>query len=145
MPSNSKVKRAILENVPASSRLIYELGSGWGGLAFALGKKFPQATVIAYEISFVPWFYSLILKRVLYKKNVHIHRKNFFNGDVLRADCFVCYLYPKAMEKLQKKFDGEWKGDYTVVSNAFAIPGWKAVKEDKVKDLWRSKIYIYKK
>ena len=61
MPSSGAARRRIVELVPADLEgTILELGSGWGGLAVALARRFPAAQVVAYELSPVPWIVARI-------------------------------------------------------------------------------------
>ena len=53
--TSTKVRAVMLKAVPDDIEgTIFELGSGWGGLAFALARRFPRCPVRAFEISPVP-------------------------------------------------------------------------------------------
>ncbi len=143
MPSSHKAKKVIFSLLPTSQGKIYELGSGWGHLAFPLARHFPKMEVLALEGSPLPWFFSEAVQKIMYYPNLKIARKNFFNTSLRDADGIVCYLYPKAMERLKEKFEKELKPGAFVITNTFAIPGWKPDKVLIVDDLWRSQIYLY--
>ncbi|MDX1777084.1 MAG: hypothetical protein R3297_10915, partial [Desulfobulbales bacterium] len=53
-------KKIIKTLKPDQQGRIYELGAGWGALAFPMARRCPQATVIAYELSPVPWLFLKI-------------------------------------------------------------------------------------
>jgi hypothetical protein len=145
MPSSRPVKKSIVCSVSASSRKIYEMGSGWGGLACSLSKQFPDAEIHAFEISPIPWLFSVILKKIRGCKNLYLHRSNFYRSSLSDADLVVCYLFPKAMSLLKIKMEKELPPGAWVISNSFGITGWNLYKSVKVNDFWRSHIYIYRK
>ena len=62
---------------------IYELGSGWVGLAKALAQKFPDHQVIGIEISPIPWLYSRLMLAIKPQSNLSFHLGNFFNFELL--------------------------------------------------------------
>lgn len=144
MPTSPKTKRVLFENLPADWRgTIYELGSGWGTLAFPLAKKYPSCTVVAYENSPIPYLFSKIRHIFWGYKNLFLKRQDFFKADLKNATMIVCYLYPGAMQKLKKKFENELMKGTLIVSNTFSVPGWHADKVVVVQDMYHSKIYLY--
>lgn len=144
MPSSPKAKRVLLDNLPTDLKgTIYELGSGWGTLAFPLAEKYPHAKVVAYENSPIPFFISKIRHLFSRHKNLQITYQNFFNRGLGNASMVICYLYPDAMQRLKIKFENELKKGTLVASNSFFIPGWKAYKICDIHDIYHSKIYIY--
>lgn len=54
-------------------------------------------------------------------------RGDFLKKDLGDADVIFCYLMPKAMERLKKKFERELKPGARVISRAFPIHGWEPV------------------
>ena len=144
MPSNRKVKRALLTYLPDDQKgKIYELGSGWGGVAFLLARRYPNCQIVAFEGSWVPYFCAKLLHRFYCFPNLTFRRKNFFDHSLDDATGVFCYLYPGAMEKLKVKFEEELHPGTWVLSNTFAIPGWSPEKAVELKDIYRSKLYHY--
>lgn len=144
MPTSPKVKHLLINSLPKKWHgAIYELGSGWGTLAFPLAAKYPNCSVLAYENSPVPYLYSKILYLFFRHKNLLLKRQDFFEVDLKNAKMIVCYLYPGAMLRLKTKFEQELPQDSLVISHTFSVPGWKADKIIEVPDLYHSKIYIY--
>lgn len=143
MPSSRAAQKAFLTTLHTHAKNIYELGSGWGGLAFAIARTCPEATIHAFELSWLPWLVSSCVCKICHYQNVRIYRKNFFFTSLGEADVVVCYLYPGAMHKLQPVFEKELKPGALVLSNSFAVPGWKPHAVIPVNDLWHSKIYVY--
>jgi len=68
-----------------------------------------------------------------------------FNISLKTAEGVVCYLYPGAMQRLKEKFERELQPGAFVITNSFAIPDWVPEKVIEVGDLWRSKIFLYRK
>lgn len=122
---------------------VFELGSGWGNIIFSLAIKYRGAKISAFEVSFVPWLFSMFIKRVMRFSNITIHRKNFFSTSLRNADYVICYLYPAAMEKLKSKFEKELKSGTVIISNAFSVPSWKPVKVVSINSLVYTNIYLY--
>ncbi len=143
MPTSRKVREEMLALLPIKKGVIYELGSGWGNLAFPLAKRFPALEIIAVEGSWIPWFFSAFLLKILRYPNLTLHRKNFYTLSLEDADGVICYLYPGAMERLKIKFEEELRSGAFVLSNTFAIPGWTPAHLITAKDVWRSPIYFF--
>jgi len=145
VPSSRKACQAILratEKVPAGP--ILELGSGWGTLAVALARKYPDRQIIGYEISLFPWLFSILLKHVKRIDNLTLKRGNFLNTELPPAKLLVCYLYPKGMLKLAEKLEREQPQAAMLISNTFALPGAEPVQVLRLQDLYRSPIYLYR-
>jgi hypothetical protein len=141
MPSSKKAKEAILQLLPQSIEggVIYELGSGWGGLAFLLAKKYPKAKIIAFELSPLPFLVSRLRQVAQRRGNLIIHRKSFYNRNLSDAEAIVCYLFPGAMKKLAS----ELPTHCVVISNTFALPGWQSDSPHFLDDLASTPIYTY--
>lgn len=141
MPTSEKVRRVLLEQLPKTQEgTIFELGSGWGSLAFPLSKKYRNCQVIAYENSPVPYLFSALLNHA---PNLKIMWQDFFEKSLQDASMVVCYLFPKGMERLKAKFEKELRPGTLIVSHTFAIPGWEPKEVIETDDLYASKIYFY--
>lgn len=140
MPSSRKATQTILSLIPPGNRTIYELGSGWGNLAYAIAKQYPDRRVIGYETSLVPYWIARLLFR---RGNLRFERKNFFSKNLRDAGLIVCYLYPGAMRQLKEKFQKELLPGTQILSNTFALPGWEPQHIVEVDDLYKTKIYRY--
>lgn len=143
-PTSSKVKDRLVQMLPLVVHgRILELGSGWGTLAFALARHFPDCQVIAYEISPIPYFISKIFHRFYSYSNLTIVRKDFFTVSFHDASLVVCYLYPKAMKRLKVKFEQELVPAAYVLTHTFAVPGWTPISLEQASDLYYTPIYLY--
>ncbi|QKJ22663.1 methyltransferase [Poseidonibacter lekithochrous] len=143
MPSSFKSRLQILNLLKDSSNNnIIDLGSGFGILSIFLASRLPDKNIIAYELSLVPWAISIILKKVLNIKNLHIYRKNYLKED-LHNSILVCYLFPKGMELLEDKLFDDCINTQ-IISNTFAFRNIKARDIIYIEDIYKTPIYTYK-
>jgi hypothetical protein len=129
---------------------VAELGSGFGTLARGIGRAIPSAQVEALEGNGPIHAISVMLDRVvrafrrLPMRRVTYRRADFMQEPLAEYDAVVCYLYPGAMMPLARKLtttlpDGAW-----VVSNTFALPGWKPIQVVRANDFYKSPVYLYR-
>lgn len=144
MPTSYKVKKKLLEIIPSETKgNVYELGSGWGTLAFPLAKNLPDCQLIAYENSYFPYIFSVLRKLFHPLGNLEFHNQNFLDTSLENSQLIICYLYPGAMEQLKEKMEKELSKECLVISHTFAVPSWKPEKVIEVDDLYSTKIYLY--
>jgi hypothetical protein len=145
MPTSPRVAAKLLEALPEKVKgTVFELGSGWGSLAFPLAEKYPLNCIKAYESSPVPYYFSRLRLWIFPHANLQIHRRDFFEAPLGEAALIVCYLYPGAMQRLKDKFERELAPGTHIVSNTFAVPGWTALKTIDTGDIYGSKIFVYR-
>ncbi|GGX38891.1 methyltransferase [Saccharospirillum salsuginis] len=149
MPSSGRSRRALLDclsdTVPeAPAVTLVDLGSGWGSLVIAMARRFPRHRVEGYELSWLPWMVSRLLKAVLRLDNLTLHRGDFLKADLRHARVLVCYLNPTQMARLCERFDASagWAG--TLFSVGFAMPGARAERTVRVNELYNTPIYQYR-
>ncbi len=129
---------------PEAGGVVYELGSGWGNLAMALAKRFPERAVVGYELSPLPWLVSRLLLRLRPRPNLALRRADFMAADLSDAALVVCYLYPGAMRRLREKLERELPAGALVVCNAFLVPGWRPTSVRHAADQYASPVYLYR-
>ena len=138
-------RKRIIKSVSRDQQgYIYELGAGWGALAFPLARRCPEATVVAYELSPVPWIFMKTWALFFGPRNLEIVRRNFLKDDLAKASLVVCYLYPGAMTKLSSKLAQELKPSAEVISNTFEIPSWTPTVIQNLEDVMCPQIFHYK-
>jgi hypothetical protein len=145
-PSSGKTYRAIeaaMEN--SGTGPIVDLGSGWGTLVVALARKYPNRQVTGYELSLVPWLFSRIRKAVSGLDNLTLYRKDFLDADLSDASVLTCYLFPSGMVSLEDKLDRENVSNVLIVSSTFALPSSEPTKVIRVKDIYRTPVYLYRR
>lgn len=140
LPSSKKAKEALFSLLPQDIEGdLYELGSGWGHLLIPLARRYPKNTLIAYEASWVPYLFSLMLCRVMGLKNVEIRRADFLQANLTQARHVVVYLSAPLMNRLSPLLPPE----ALIVSNTFALPGRSPTKTLVLDDLFHTRIYLY--
>jgi hypothetical protein len=145
MPSSRKAVAAVLQLIKEADTggSIVDLGSGWGTLCFAVARAFPDREVCGYENSLVPYIYCLLINALVGRRNLRFVRRNFHAVPLHEAGLVLCYLYSGAMVRLKSKFEKELRAGTVVVSNTFAVPLWKSQRVVELRDMYRSKIYLY--
>ena len=144
-PTSPRVAAVMLDMIPpAIDGVIFELGSGWGTLAFPLARRLPGRTVRAVEISPLPWLFSRLRHGVDRLTNLSIRRADFRQVDLGEAALVVCYLFPAAMDGLKAKLEAELKPGAYVLSNTFAVPGWRPEAVRRADDLYATTVYLYR-
>lgn len=145
MPSSPAAVRALLAALPAlPAGKIFELGAGWGTLAFPLARRFPGRMVVAHELSPLPWLASRLWGVVRPAPNLKLIRGDFHGASLREAALVTCFIVPKGMERLRSKLEAELPRGALVVSNGFAVPGWRPGEVIELGGMWRAKIYIYR-
>lgn len=145
-PTTQKQKRAIFTALPEEvAGNIYELGSGWGGLAVALARRYPQCNVTGVENSPVPFLYARLRRQFARLPNLHFHWGNLLDESLENAALIVCYLHTGAMKRLKVKLEKELHGDTIIVSNTFSFHGWEAIRTVEINDIYRSRVFVYRR
>lgn len=147
MPTPASTRAAMLAAIQhPAPKVIAELGSGWGGIALAAAKKYPQAQVIGFEGSPMPLLFSKLRAvcnpRV---KNVTFIKKNFFEHDMHGVDVVLCYLSNPHMAQLEPKLHDELPLGAQVISSTFFMPHWRVRDQKMVGGLYDTDVYVYEK
>lgn len=149
MPSSNKAYLAMMQlideaGLETKAGSIIDLGSGWGNFVIRIAKRHPKKTVVGYELSYLPWLISSLLKKLLGLKNLTLHRQDFYQADLSSASILVCYLFPQAMNKISDKLHLEQASVNFLISNNFALPAWQPYKTIQIDDFYKSPVYLYK-
>lgn len=149
-PTSSKVRSAMLAVLPrrlpeTEGGAIYELGAGWGGLAVAFARRFPDVRVVAIERSPLPFLVCRLRAAMSGQNNLEARRDDFLTANLTDAVLVVCYLSADVLAKLQPKLETELAQDALVLSSTFAVPGWRPADERRAPDLYRSPVYLYER
>jgi len=121
--------------------IVMDLGCGNGQLLFQAAKAKPLLA-LGYEL-FLPLYLLAKLKSFFYFSpgKVKIFFQNFWQQDLGRADIIFCYLLPRPMARLEKKFLKEAKRGAKLISYAFALPHLQPQKVIQKEGL--GPIYLY--
>ncbi len=145
MPSSKKAYIAMMQLADdTGSGTIIDLGSGWGNFVIGIAKKFPHRKIVGYELSYLPWLTSSLLKKAYGLKNLTLYRQNFYQADLSEASVLVCYLFPEAMIKISNKLQLEQSNIQFLISNNFALPKSEPLKKIQLNDFYNSPVYLYK-
>ncbi len=147
-PTSGRVRGAMLRLLPrhlplSEIHLIYDLGSGWGGVAPSLSHLYPNHYVVGIERSPIPWVVSRLSAALRGWTNVSFELGDFMQRDLSDASLVVCYLAGTQMEKLGLKLETELKPGALVLTHTFAIPSWRPVDLIRADDIYRSPVYLY--
>ncbi len=145
MPSSRQALTAMLEVLPEGTvGTIYELGAGWGSLAFPLALEFPQCQVLAYELSPFPWLFMLIRERFCVRPNLKIRRGNIHNLPLDGAVAVFMYLHSECVEKLKSRLETELSPGTLVISNTFEVSDWVPQKIHQLDDTMCPQVLVYR-
>ncbi len=144
VPTTPRVRATMMALVPDDFRgIIYELGAGWGGLAFSLARRFPDCRIVAYELSPLPWAFTRLRQVAFPCPNLTVRRADYRRVSLTPASLVMCYLFPAGMARLRGKFEAELATGTLIVSNTFAVPGWRPAAVRRAHDLYASTVYLY--
>jgi trans-aconitate methyltransferase len=145
MPTMPWTLRRILRLFPEEvTGTIHELGSAWGGAAFALARAYPRARIVGVEQSPLPWLWSRIRSAFAALPNLEFRRGDFFQETFQETDILFCYLSPEIMTKLKQKCEKELRPGGMVISHAFAMPGWTPETTEKLPGIYPTPVYVYR-
>lgn len=147
MPSSSYARRVVMEEIRrlnGNLNLIIDVGSGWGTLAFQASRNYPDQRVVGLENSPIPLWLSRLFKWIGSCSNLMLIHHNIYTYSYTQADIVLCYLYPGAMKRLSPIFEQQLPQDAYIISILFALPGWKPERVIECKDIYRTKVYVYR-
>mgnify|MGYP006277244033 CR=1 FL=1 len=145
MPSLGASRRAMVSMLDETPRgAIVDMGSGWGTLAVAFARRFPDTPVVGYEVSYFPWLFSVLLARAMGLGNLRFRRLDFCNAELMGVSVLVCYLMPSGMERVRQRLETDPGDVDTVISHYFALRGWEADDVVELPDLYRTPLYRYR-
>ena len=146
-PSGPALRQEIIKvtaNAGAGEGVIYELGSGWGGLARALARAQPDRSGVGLESSPVPWAVSAVANRFFGPPNLQTRLADIGRVDLADAAVVVCYLSGETLTRLARRLETRLPPGCAVVSAMFAWPGLEAIASTHAGDLYRSPVYLYR-
>lgn len=144
MPTGPTVRRAMFDFLPGRvDGVVYDLGSGWGGMAIALAERYPDNRVVGIELSPLPWLWSRLRLAIRPRPNLTFQRANFLKQPLDDAGAITCYLMIGAMTPLAAKLKKELKPGSVIVSHAFALRGWEPEKVAIVRAAGSAWVYRY--
>ncbi|NQW01384.1 MAG: class I SAM-dependent methyltransferase [Rhodospirillales bacterium] len=148
VPTSFSVRTALMGLLPRrlpgpATGVIYELGSGWGGMALKLAEMYPDHQVIGFELSPLPWLVARLRLAVSGHRNLRFRLADYNRQDLSNASLVLCYLLPDLMQNLQRKLAAELTPGTLIVSNTFAFRGWRPLDDRIADDIYKSPVYLY--
>jgi len=149
VPLNKQQLERIKKNLKISNikdKKIVDLGSG-DGRVLRLFEQMGAEDIVGYEINWWAHIKAKILNSY-FKSKVKVFYKNFNNVDLSQFDVVFCYLLPRNLKKMVKRFEKEIRSDAIIISYAFEIDGWQGeiemIETNQLKPKL-DRIFIYKK
>ena len=145
MPTLPAVRKQITDivtglSLPATP-CIYELGSGWGGLAYHTAQALPQAHVYGFELSPFPLFTAKWLRR---RGNLRYQRKDIMTLDYSAVDVVIVYLMPHLLDRLQPLLTAQLQSGAIVIASGFPLPDQTPEMTVPMKKGLEKNIYVYR-
>ena len=106
---------------------VTDLGCGSGCLLLPLAKEFKDSEFVGYEYDWLA--YTIAKIRTCRFSNITIYKKNFFEADLSEYKLVLCYLSTDTAIKIGDKLNKELPKEALVISEVFAIPSMKKLKE----------------
>jgi SAM-dependent methyltransferase len=116
-----------LRPVGTTGSVIFDPGCGFGGLALALARSFPQDEVVGIDLQPLPLLVAELRARLLGLRNVTFRRGDLFKEDYRGVQVIACYLFGNVIEQLYPKWDAELHDGCVVLSNLHPMPHWLPV------------------
>jgi SAM-dependent methyltransferase len=132
IPTSPDTRRRMIEAIrklrPAdrTGGLIFDPGAGFGSLALALARAFPDCEVVGIDLQPLPLWVAKLRAKVLGLRNVTFRRGDLFEQDYRGANVIACYLYSNLMERLYAKWNAELPDGCVVVSNLYPMSHWQS-------------------
>lgn len=145
MPVSAPVRSRVVAELRRLGRpgTIIEAGSGWGTLAYRAAESNPDSRIIGIENSPIPLAVSRLIARLGSAKNVNFIKGDLYEFPYEQADVVVCYLFPRAMSRLDSVFRERLSSGAVVISVCFALPGWQPEHTLVCRDMYLTKVYVY--
>ena len=129
-------------NKETDLKKIIDLGAGFGFFSLKLARRFPNITVVSYEVQTIPFFVMVFLKKIFLQKNWIIYKQDFFKLKSLDACYIYCYLYADSEGKITRFLKDTISRNTKVISSTFAL-GLNLQHKIKVFDIYQTPIYVY--
>lgn len=146
MPSSPGMRDTMAEEIERfpAHRKVVDLGSGWGGLAARVARRYPDRDVLGLEAALVPFLFTKLWYRGRRKpKNLAFRRVDFRTLKPEEWTLYLAYLSPLSMETLQHQFEANPAGNIVLISALFSVRPWTPSKTIKARDLHGTAIYVY--
>jgi cyclopropane fatty-acyl-phospholipid synthase-like methyltransferase len=132
----NRIRKALTFANLQPNETLYDLGCGHGQVLVIAAREF-GAKVVGIEVGpvqcAISWVHAF---RNRVRAQVRIEAGNFFKSNLSEADVVFAYLTSDYAERLEKKLLSELKTGARVVTVAFEIKNWEALKFDRELLIW---------
>lgn len=125
VPTEKKIIERILSFANLNkNKLFIELGCGDGRVVKKAVEKY-HLRGVGVDINPYLILYLKVLNKLKRKSNPRFLYQDIFKTKLNKADYIYCFLMPKMLERLAKKFNRELKKGALIISHGFKIPNWE--------------------
>ncbi len=128
-----------------SGDTVVDIGSGWGGMAFAAARACPDKTIIGIEYAWLPYAWARLRQKLFSPfKNLQFLYADLFTYDLSQTQIVFCYMPPEMMVRLEPKL-AELPVGALIISNSAAATGMQPEKTISVPGWLPETIYLYRR
>jgi hypothetical protein len=125
---------------------IIDLGSGDGTLTRHISRTIPSAQITGIEQGRLPFYQSMVMKKLLGLKNISYKQDDFFTFDCAKIGGVVMFLSGNMTIAVGKKLFKELKAGALVITNEFPLLGdWPTPKKITSPGLIKTTLFVYRK
>jgi hypothetical protein len=125
---------------------IADLGSGWGGLCFALARHYKKSDVYGFELSPLPFFIARVrafFSSLIFRRHVSFKQQDIFKIDISDYDIIFCYLSPFILKDMKEQFLSMKKGAM-IITCSFPIEGLEPDEVQSMKFIFNMPVHFYR-
>jgi hypothetical protein len=142
--TNRQTYDSLAELLPTREKFNFaDLGSGLGGLVFALAHSRPDGTFVGFESAPLPYLISKLRGVMSRRANAQILFADFRKRDLSRFDAVYCFLSPAPMPDVFAKAAKEMRPGTRLISNSFSVPGHPPDRVVDVNDRRCTKLHVW--
>jgi len=153
MPASIQTRNAVCNELKRYSPngKVVDAGSGFGVMAVHLSLHCSDLQIVGLENSPFPLWISRLYWRIVASikkaplQNVFFLNEDLYSYDYSDVDIIIFYLYPGAMSKIKQTIIQQLPAPITIISVCFALPHMHPTHTIQCNDLFRTKVYVYKK
>ncbi|MAS87774.1 MAG: hypothetical protein CMH30_07360 [Micavibrio sp.] len=143
-----RLQQDIKKHETSSPYQIVDMGAGFGFMAMALAKAYPQAQVVGIEIDRIACWSARLIAWLRGIQNVRFIRGNAMAYDMGDTDAVTIYMGKKFMSAISVKLADELQQGALVFSNSYKLEApWVLLEKVTIETKYPHQgwLYVYKK
>jgi hypothetical protein len=140
--SNNTTADAVEKLLPASTRILLDVGCGHAGLLRRIAARRANCQCHGVEHAPLPWLVGRLLS--LRRSNVRVRYGNFWRTRIDDVDVVYAFLSPVPMAALWEKVRHEMRPGSLLISNSFEVPRTKPESVVELDDARRTRLLLYR-